>query len=142
MATQTFEVDEAGRPVRPVPQDHLPKANPSGPTPPDGWTAKKSLVEITRPDGPGLDRIPVFSIDGEIYTIPGQVPMSIALQALEDMATMGEIPAMAKSVRLVLGEKAYQALKGCEYLTQDQLKAVFDLVGDHIQGAMEAATKN
>jgi hypothetical protein len=113
--------------VRPKASDHLEK----------GGVRSVSLVEIVKTPEP--ERIPVFSLDGVVYTIPGRVPAGLTLQVMEDMGTRGEEAAMVSALRTLMGEEAYTALKTCEYLTSEQLAEILDSVMERITGAVEKA---
>jgi hypothetical protein len=59
----------------------------------------------------GIGRQPLFYLDGEEFTIPVDVPASYAIEALEDMATMGDAMASRKLMVDVLGDEGYAALR-------------------------------
>jgi hypothetical protein len=85
--------------------------------------------------------IPVFSIDGKQYTMPGVIPGSIALQVLERIRTDGEAQATAWAVPEVLGEEAWYALLNCPNIQQHQVQAIMEVVGEHVMGALEGTGK-
>jgi hypothetical protein len=102
----------------------------------------RGLVEIVSiPDGDEAEPIPVFSIDGEVHTMPARFPASMALEALDRMRHEGEIPATAWMLEEALGTESYQALKSCRALTGDHLKAIMERVTNHVMGELEITGK-
>jgi hypothetical protein len=118
--------------ARPATQDRLPKASLKD------AVQVPDIIEIESTPEP--EPIPIFRLDGVLWSIPGRVPAGLTLQVMEDMGTIGEQAAMVRALRELMGEDAYAALKGCRYLTPDQLGAVMDKVMDQITGAVEAAS--
>lgn len=99
--------------------------------------AERSLVEIVSTDIPEVDEIPVFKLDGVLYTMPGSISAAFALEAIDMMAEKGEMQMLAWLMPRVIGDEAYTALKTCDALTGEQLKAIMDLVGEHVMGQLE-----
>lgn len=85
--------------------------------------------------------IPVFSIDGKEYCMPGVIPGNTALRVLELIRVSGEVHAMAWAVPEVLGEKAWNALLNCPTIRQEQVNAIMEVVGEHVMGAVEGSGK-
>lgn len=102
----------------------------------------RGLVEITStPEGEEAAPIPVFSIDGEIHTMPATIPASLALEALDRFRHEGEMAATAWMLEEVLGTESYDTLKGCKWLTGDQLQGIMEKVTEHVMGELEPSGK-
>jgi hypothetical protein len=102
----------------------------------------QGLVEIvSAPEGEEAPPIAVFSIDGEVHTMPSRVPASMALEALDMFRHQGEMAATAWMLEEVLGTESYDALKACRALTGEHLKAIMDKVTEHVMGNLEATGK-
>lgn len=99
--------------------------------------SERSLTEIISTDVEEVDSIPVFSIDGQVYSMPGAISVSFALEAIDVMGQRGELAAMAWLLPEVLGQEAYDALKTCKALKPEQLKSIMDRVSEHVMGQLE-----
>lgn len=102
--------------------------------------AERSLIEIVTSEE-DADEIPVFSIDGEVYTMPASIPAGIALQAIDVLRESGEMAAGVWMITQVVGEGAYEALKTSPAVTVQNLKDILDRVNDHVMGQMEDSGK-
>lgn len=98
----------------------------------------RPLVEIDSAAEPDVEPIPVFSLDGQIFTMPGYVPASFSLEALERFRTDGEMAATAWMLEEMLGTEAYTALRGARSMSADQLRQIMDRVNEHVMGALES----
>ena len=118
------------------PQDHQSKTvvTPNG---------AHSLIEIvTDPFDTPPDAIPLFSIDGVTYSMPGEVSAATSLKALDLARRSGMESAVSWILEEVLGLEAYTALLNCKALKASQLAAIMEVVEKHTLGAMEASTGN
>lgn len=104
--------------------------------------AKPAPVVITTDTEANEERLPVFSIDGVEYTMPAEVPASMALRVLDTIRRLGQEAAVSYLLEEVLGPEAYQALLNCRTLKPEQLKAVVAVVQDHVLGAVEETSGN
>lgn len=116
---------------RPRTQDHKTKAN-----------APRPLIEISTAENDEPDSIPLFSIDGEVYSMPGRVPPAVAIQALEIVADQGMEAAIPFMLKEALGSEGYQALRNCRAMTGAQLEAIMEVVQQHVMGSMDGARGN
>lgn len=124
--------------TRKAPADRKPSARRPAVAAPD----TRGLVEIVSvPEGDEAEPIPVFSIDGEVHTMPARFPASMALEALDRMRHEGEISATAWMLEEAMGTESYQALKSCRALTSEHLKAIMDRVTNHVMGELEITGK-
>lgn len=84
------------------------------------------------------DREPFFELDGETYTLPKQIPSRITLQFLE---VERENPAGSIQwlIDEVLGEDTYDALRGSDSVTGEELMWVFEQLGERVAGPLEKA---
>lgn len=119
-----------------APQDRKAKAVKAEVRPP------ASLVEIVTTDVPVAELVPLFSIDGRTYSIPGEVPASMALRMLDAMRRQGMEAAMSEALEELLGAEAYQALLQCRALTVDHLERIMAVVQTHVLGNLEGALGN
>jgi hypothetical protein len=90
-------------------------------------------IAYVEPDAWKDDREPLFSIedkDGEVtqYTIPREVPGSLALQAMQQFRDLGEIEGTAWLIEEMLGAKAVQALQDAPGLTRAGLAAIAKVI--------------
>ena len=83
------------------------------------------------------ERIPVFSIDGEEYSMPAEINGHFALEVLEQIRAQGAESVASWMLEEAIGSKGYRALRGCETLTTADLKTVMKVVTDHVLGAVE-----
>lgn len=83
----------------------------------------------------------LFSIDGQVYTMPVEVSASVALQMLHIARTEGQEAAISWTMEEVLGTEAYDALRKCRALKSHQLQAVIKVVTETVMGAMEEEGK-
>jgi hypothetical protein len=91
-----------------------------------------AIIELGGPaDGGTID---VFTANGEVYGMPVDVSAELALEGLERMA-VNEAAAIVWLLQEVFGKDGYAALK--RTATAAQLRAVSDVVADHVLGAAE-----
>jgi hypothetical protein len=74
------------------------------------------------------DREPLFSIGGEVYTIPKKAPAAWTLQATQLGITESAQAAAEYAFDAMLGEDGYKALVGCPTLTMTDLEIVRDAI--------------
>lgn len=86
-------------------------------------------------------REPLFSIDGTEYTIPVEVPGSMALRAMEMTRTAGEAPTTAWIMEQLLGKEGWKALRACDQVTKPQMKAIMAVCREKVFGDMEEEGK-
>lgn len=91
-----------------------------------------AIIELGGPvDGGTID---VFTAEGKVYGMPKTVTAELALEGLERMA-VNEADAIVWMLRQVFGRDGYLALK--RTATAAQLRAVSDVVSDHVLGEAE-----
>lgn len=94
--------------------------------------SQPAIIELGGPtDGGTVD---VFTADGQVYGMPADVSAELALEGLERMAE-NEAAAIVWLLQEVFGKDGYLALK--RTATAAQLRAVSDIVADHVLGAAE-----
>ena len=76
------------------------------------------------------ERVPLFFIGDDEYTIPKSIPPGVALEFLREARTHGRDLATAPLLSRVLGEDAYTALEQSKALTEDQMEWIVDKVLD------------
>lgn len=87
------------------------------------------------------EREPIFSIDNREYTIPVEVPGSLALAAMEEVRQKGEIAASAWCMETLLGTQGYKALLSCQEVTKAQVLAIQEICRERVFGAVEEEGK-
>jgi hypothetical protein len=83
------------------------------------------------------DRVPLFYIGDDEYTIPRHVPRGVALQYLRQAGELGHELATPPLLIRVLGEDAYMALEQSKALEDDQLDRIVQLIVDLALGQQE-----
>lgn len=84
------------------------------------------LVELSS-EVPEDDRVPLFSIDGEVYTVPKFVPEGISLEFVRLNREHGESVAAVRLLERMLGTKAYEALEQCPTLDKPKMQKILDM---------------
>ena len=122
-----------------VPQDRKTKATKDST---NRAKAPASLVEIITTDEQDVDLIPLFSIDGRVYSIPGEVSASMALRLLDSARRHGMEAATSEALEELLGGEAYQALLQCRSLKVSHLEQIMEVVQAHVLGDLEGTLGN
>lgn len=101
-----------------------------------------SVVRIKSGQGSG-ERLPLFYIDDELFTIPKRPRPNIGLKYLKTLRTSGNAE-MATAVLLnsMLGDGAYDALSDCDELEVPQLEEIVTIAKNTALGGLEQPTKN
>lgn len=94
------------------------------------------LVELTS-TVPDEERVPLFSIDGRVYSIPRMVPQGISLEYLRIVRQFGENAAAGRLLERLLGEEAYTALEECPSLDDEKMQKIMDMAQKITFGAAE-----
>lgn len=74
------------------------------------------------------ERVPLFYIGDDEYTIPKSISPGVALQFLREAREHGRELATAPLLIRVLGEKAYLALEESQALDEDQMEWIINKV--------------
>ncbi|HEY9353685.1 MAG TPA: hypothetical protein VIP28_10555 [Nocardioides sp.] len=85
-------------------------------------------IRIDADDDVPEERVPLFYIGEDEYTIPKEIPKGVALQYLRHAAEVGHELATAPLLIRVLGEDAYTALEQSKGLKDDQLERIVDII--------------
>lgn len=83
------------------------------------------------------ERVPLFYIGDDEYTIPTNIPRGVALQYLRQAGEVGHELATAPLLIRVLGEDAYLALEESKGLTGEQLNSIVDIIVKEALGEQE-----
>jgi hypothetical protein len=94
-------------------------------------------IRIDADDDIEEERIPLFYIGDDEYTIPKLIPTGVALQYLRIAGERGQEFAAPILLTRVLGEDAYKALENSKGLKDDQLERIIQLVIDLALGRRE-----
>lgn len=76
------------------------------------------------------ERVPLFYIGDDEYTIPKTVSPGVALKYLKEAQRHGRDLATAPLLTAVLGEEAYEALEESKALSEDQMEWIVNKVLD------------
>lgn len=87
------------------------------------------------------ERVPLFYIGDDEYTIPKNIPKGVALQYLRNAAERGHELATAPLLIRVLGEDAYEALEQSKALTDEQLESIVDIIVGQALGRQDKEGK-
>ncbi|GGW15746.1 hypothetical protein GCM10018980_51900 [Streptomyces capoamus] len=98
-------------------------------------------IRIASDDEVPDERVPLFYIGDDEYTIPKHIPRGVALQYLRHAAEVGHEVATAPLLIRVLGEDAYMALEQSRALTQDQLDRIVEIIVEQALGKQEKEGK-
>ena len=107
-----------------------------------GTTSPGPIVISTTQDEKDVETEVLFSIDGEDYTIPTEVPAVIGLRFLDVAAEEGDAAGIRWLMREVLGDKGWMALLACDAVKGEQLAQIMQVVRDKAVGTLEAAQGN
>lgn len=83
------------------------------------------------------ERVPLFYIGDDEYTIPKNISRSVALQYLRQASEVGHELATAPLLIRVLGEDAYMALEESKGLTGEQMDQIVDIIVKEALGKQE-----
>jgi hypothetical protein len=98
-------------------------------------------IRIAADDEVVEERVPLFYIGDDEYTIPAHIPRGVALQYLRHVAEVGHEVATAPLLIRVLGEDAYMALEQSKALTQEQLEKIVNIIVREALGDQEKEGK-
>jgi hypothetical protein len=76
---------------------------------------------------PEEDRVPLFKIDGTVYTVPKFVPQGVSLEFVRLNRTEGEAVASVRLLERMLGPESYEALEQCPTLDDKQMQKIIDM---------------
>ncbi|MEV6014741.1 hypothetical protein [Streptomyces sp. NPDC051997] len=76
---------------------------------------------------PDEERVPLFSIDGRVYTVPKFVPQGLSLEFVRLNRQFGENVAAVRLLERMLGAEAYEALEQCPTLDAEQMQKILDM---------------
>lgn len=91
--------------------------------------------------GPSEERVEIFKLNGESYTIPRKPKVNIALRYLREVRTLGQELAVGKLLEDMLGIEGYNALMEYEELTAEQLQQVILVTTRIVMGSLEGSGK-
>ncbi|MFF4552708.1 hypothetical protein [Streptomyces sp. NPDC001422] len=98
-------------------------------------------IRIAANDDVEEERVPLFYIGDDEYTIPKSIPKGIALQYLRQAAEIGHELATAPLLIRVLGQDAYTALEESKALDGEQLESIVDIIVAQALGKQEKEGK-
>jgi hypothetical protein len=96
-------------------------------------------IRIAANDEIEEERVPLFYIGDDEYTIPKTIPKGVALQYLRQASEVGHDLATAPLLIRVLGEDAYTALEESRGLSEEQLEKIVNIIVGQALGKQEGA---
>lgn len=84
-----------------------------------------------------VEKVDLFSIDGEVYQVAAKPSLNVALRYLDELRRRGEMFAGMKLLEDLLGEKGYQALMNYDALTPEHLNSVLLAASELALGSLE-----
>lgn len=96
-------------------------------------------IRIAADDEVPEERVPLFYIGDDEYTIPKVIPKGVALQYLRQASEVGHDLATAPLLIRVLGEDAYTALEESRGLSEEQLEKIVNIIVELALGKQEGA---
>jgi hypothetical protein len=96
-------------------------------------------IRIAADDDVVEERVPLFYIGDDEYTIPKTIPKGVALQYLRQASEVGHDLATAPLLIRVLGEDAYAALEESRGLSEEQLEKIVNIIVELALGKQEGA---
>lgn len=84
------------------------------------------LVELSS-ETPEEERVPLFKIDEQVYTVPKFVPQGMALEFVRLNRLQGETVAAVRLLERMLGPEAYEALEQCPTLDDVKMQKILDM---------------
>lgn len=98
-------------------------------------------IRIAADDDVEEERVPLFYIGDDEYTIPKTIPRGVALQYLRHASEVGHEVATAPLLIRVLGEDAYLALEQSRAMTSEQLEQIVEIIVKQALGQQETEGK-
>lgn len=83
------------------------------------------------------ERVPLFYIDDDEFTIPKKIKPNVAMRYLTDVRDRGPEVALAEVMTEILGEDAMDALAESEAVTDEQMQQIMGIVQKLLLGAMD-----
>ena len=106
------------------------KAAAARPGPVSDPLADFEPIHIPADDEVDEERVPLFYVGEDEYTIPREIPPGVALQYLRQARESGHELATPPLLIRVLGEDAYMALEQSRAVTEAQLEKIVKLIID------------
>jgi hypothetical protein len=97
-------------------------------------------VRLTSKSDAPADRVVLFYVDDEPYTIPKKISRGHGLRFLQTMRKQGEALAAQELLEVLIGEDGYEALMNCDDLEDDDLDKIMNRLRDEALGAVEEET--
>lgn len=102
----------------------------------------KKVIELKSDQAKG-DRVVLFTIDGEEFTIPEKPPFKVALKYMNESKRSGnDMFAALQLLEDMLGKEAYDRLLNFDGLTDELVGEILEQCIDRAFPALKEATKN
>lgn len=83
------------------------------------------------------ERVVLFSLDDQEFTIPKKFPVGLGLKVIRTMRRRGQEVAMAELLEEVIGEDAYEALVNYPDLSNDDIEHLMQIVNKLALGSLD-----
>lgn len=97
-------------------------------------------LRLTSKPAADTGRVVLFYVDDTAYSVPKVIGRNHGLRYLKTARRLGEALAAQELMETLLGEDGYDALMGCEGLTDDDLDAITTRLRDGALGEVEDET--
>ncbi|MET7739621.1 hypothetical protein [Streptomyces sp. NPDC005385] len=87
-----------------------------------------AVLAFKSTDTEKVERVHIFSVDNEKYTVPAVFGTRIVLRFMNEMRKNGEMQAVLTLLEKTLGEEALERLLDWEGLTDEYMTQIIDLV--------------
>jgi hypothetical protein len=94
-------------------------------------------VRLTSKSATEEDRVVLFYVDDEAYSVPKKIGRNHGLRYLRTARRQGEAFAAQELLEVLIGEDGYEALMNCDDLGDDDLDRIMDRLRDEALGAVE-----
>jgi hypothetical protein len=100
------------------------------------------VIEIKTNPAASEEREPLFTLDGEEYSIPKVIGAEVSLEALHRFRSDHELAVIAWMMETVLGVEAWKALRTAKGLDPKDLAAVIEAVRERTMAPIEEQGKS
>jgi hypothetical protein len=85
-----------------------------------------------------VEMVDLFEIDDVMYSVPRRPSANVALQYLDAAERLGQAAANLFILRAMLGPEGYEALAGCNSLTDEHIGWIVETIQGLVLGTKEA----
>lgn len=104
--------------------------------PPQGFEPIRFVTKRPEDRDP-VERVVLFSLDDQEFSIPRKFPVNLGLKVIRTMRRQGSEIAMAELLEEVIGADAYEALVNYPDLEDDDIARLMKIVTDLALGSLD-----